>query len=309
MKNIKYLITVTLVTLLFSTETEAQQDPAFTQYFFNPLIVNSGYAGNRQALDVTLLVREQWVGINGRPQTQTLTLHSPLAKNSLAVGGSIIRDKAGATNSTSIFGDFAYRFKVSKKSKLAFGIKGGVNLLSVRLNELEHINPEDMTFANNLTNRPLLNFGASAFWWSKFHFLGISAPKIFQNQFDKSLESMSGSEVTHLYVMGGYVFKVNPFLKFKPTFMTRFVENSPISVDLSANLLFDEKLWLGGMYRLGDSAGLLASYQLTDQMRFGYSFDYTLTDIQSVTTFNTHEFMLNYEFTYKDRNFVSPRYF
>jgi len=309
MKSIKYLIACSLGILSLIGDSKAQQDPVFTQYFFNPLIINSGYAGTRNALDVTLLVREQWVGIKGRPQTQTLTIHSPLMKNTLAVGGSIVRDQVGITNSTSIFGDFAYRLKVSRKSKLALGLKAGLNLLSADLTELANINPEDVTFAADIKNRPLPNFGASAYLWAKNYFVGLSVPKIIENELNNQIQDMGGRENIHLYLTGGYVFDLNRLVKFKPTFMARYLKEAPLSVDITANFLFDEKLWVGGAYRLGDSAGFLASYQISDQMRLGYSFDYTLSDIQSVTTLNSHEFMLNYEFFYKDKNFVSPRYF
>jgi len=309
MKNIKLTIVCCIAMLAFTHESDAQQDPMYTQYFFNPLTVNSGYAGTRDALSATLLVREQWFGIEGRPQTQTLSLHSPLRNDALAVGGTIIRDKVGPTNSTSVFGDFSYRVNVSDNSRLAFGLKAGVNLLSADLAALENTDPGDISLASNISNTPLPNFGASAYLWADKYFLGLSAPKLLENDLDSQIENIRGSERTHLFFMGGYVFELSPALKFKPTFMTKVVRDAPVSLDLTANFLLDDKLWLGGAMRFGDSFGFLASYQLTDQLRAGYAFDYTLTDLQQITTANSHEFMLSYDFIFNEEKLLSPRFF
>jgi len=176
MKNIKFIFVSCIAMLTFINENIAQQDPMYTQYFFNPLTVNSGYAGTRDALNATLLVREQWLGIEGAPQTQTLSLHSPLRNNALALGGTIIRDKVGPTSSMGVFGDFSYRIDVSDNSRLAFGLKAGVNFLSADLAELANTEAGDISFGQNLTAQPLPNFGASLYLWGDKYFIGASAP-------------------------------------------------------------------------------------------------------------------------------------
>ncbi len=309
MKNIKFIVVFCIAMLTFINENIAQQDPMYTQYFFNPLTVNSGYAGTRDALSASLLVREQWVGIEGAPQTQTLSIHSPLRNDKLAVGGTIIRDKVGPSSSIGIFGDFSYRFQVSEKSRLALGLKGGINFLSADLSELQNTEVGDISFQQNINSSPLPNFGASAYLWSEDYFLGISAPKLIQNNLDSRITDLRAEEKVHFFFMGGYVFELSPALKLKPTFMTKIVAEAPISVDLTANFLLDDKLWLGGAFRFGDSFGLLASYQLSDQLRLGYAFDYTLTELQKFTPGNSHEIMVSYDFIYKAEKLLSPRYF
>ncbi len=313
MKNIKYILVSCIAMLSFIKENIAQQDPMYTQYFFNPLTVNSGYAGTRDALNATLLVREQWVGIEGAPQTQTLSIHSPLRNDALALGGTIIRDKVGPTSSIGVFGDFSYRINVSDNSRLAFGLKGGINFLSADLLELANTEIGDISFGQNLSGKPLPNFGASVYLWGEKYFLGASAPKLVENKLEAETTTMIqqfyNSEKTHFFIMGGYVFELSPALKLKPTFMTKIVPEAPISLDLTANFLLDDKLWLGGAYRFGDSFGLLASYQLNDQLRLGYAFDYTLTDLQQFTPGNSHEIMISYDFIYNSDKLLSPRYF
>jgi len=308
-RNIIFIIIATLTLLATSsTEGSAQQDPMFTQYFFNPLTVNSGYAGTREALNATLLIREQWAGMEGRPRTQTLSVHSPLRNDDLAIGGTIVRDEVGPTNSTSLFGDFSYRIKVSEQSRLALGLKAGMNFMQADLARLQNTDPNDLSLAQSITTNVLPNFGVSAYLWADRYFLGISAPKLLENKLDNAIENLRGEERTHFFFMGGYVFDLSPALKFKPTFMTRVVSDAPVSFDLTANFLLDEKLWLGIMCRFGDSMGLLASYQLTDQLRAGYSYDYTLSKLQSYNG-GSHEFMLSYDFFFKNDRLLSPRFF
>ncbi len=309
MKKIVIIILATLTVMVVShTESIAQQDPMYTQYFFNPLTVNSGYAGTRDALNVTLLIREQWVGIEGRPRTQTLSIHSPLRNDNLALGGTIIRDEVGPTSAMGLFGDFAYRIRVSDQSRLAFGLKAGVNFLQADLAALQNTDVMDQSLSQSINTNLLPNFGASAYLWADRYFLGLSAPKLLENDLDTEVEDLRGEERSHFFFTGGYVFDISPALRFKPTFMTKVVRDAPVSFDLTANFLLDDKLWLGAMYRFGDAMGILASYQLTDQLRAGYSYDYTLSELQSYNG-GSHEFMLSYDFFFKNDKILSPRFF
>ena len=123
MKKI-YLV---IIALLGIVSINAQQDAMFTHYSFNTLAVNPGYAGTRDALTVTALHRSQWVGFDGAPTTQTLTLHSPIANDKMGLGLSILNDQIGPINTTSAYVDFAYRININEKAKLSFGLKGGIN--------------------------------------------------------------------------------------------------------------------------------------------------------------------------------------
>lgn len=294
---------------LGNSESLAQQDPMFTQYFFNPLSINSGYAGTREALNVTLLAREQWVGMEGRPRTQSLSIHTPLANESMAVGFSFLRDEIGPIKTTSVYGDFAYRINVTENSRLAFGLKAGLNLFTADLRSLQGTDGADVSFQQNLQNEPLPNFGFSLYWWADDFFVGLSTPKLMENDIDEVGNDMvQNREKRHFFLTGGYVFNLNESLKLKPTILTRYVAGAPVSVDVTANLLIEEKLWVGGMYRFGDAMGLLFSYQLTDQFRVGYSYDYGFSDLSGFNS-GSHELMLSYDFVYKKAKTLSPRYF
>src|SRR5688572_22273004 len=98
-------IAVVSVLALVSLTGNAQQDPMYTHYMYNTLSVNPAYAGSRDALTVTGLHRSQWVSFAGASMTQTITVHAPLRNEKIGLGLSLLNDKIGPTNNTSVFAD------------------------------------------------------------------------------------------------------------------------------------------------------------------------------------------------------------
>lgn len=162
----------------------------------------------------------------------------------------------------------------------------------------------------NIQGQLLPNFGFGLFWHAQRYYAGFSVPKLLENQIDVGggTPLITASEVRHWYLMGGYVFDIDLDIKFKPSFLLRRVEGAPLSLDLNANFLLRERIWFGGMYRLGNSFGMLAQYQVNDQFRVGYAFDLTTTRIGAYNA-GTHEIMLNYDLRFLKGRTVSPRYF
>ena len=143
----------------------AQQDAMYTHYMFNTLAVNPGYAGSRDALTVTALHRSQWVGFDGAPTTQTLTIHSPVSSDKFGFGLSSVNDQIGPINTFSAYADFAYRIALGNQgSKLAFGFKGGLSMLSANLRALETETAGDQAFNNNIESQLLPNFGFGLYY-------------------------------------------------------------------------------------------------------------------------------------------------
>ena len=151
-------IIVALILVLESLTMNAQQLPMYTHYMYNTLVVNPGYAGSRDALTVTGLYRTQWVGFEGAPTTETFTLHSPVGDN-MGLGLSVMNDKIGPVNNSSVFVDFAYKVKLTELSKLAFGLSGGVNMFQANLSTLKLDQQSDVAFQNDVNNHVTPNFG------------------------------------------------------------------------------------------------------------------------------------------------------
>lgn len=307
MKALKYLVLIGLASAGYGVH--AQQDPMYSQYMFNMLTVNPAYAGSADLLTANAIYRHQWVEFDGAPRTQTLTVHSPLKRESISVGGSIVNDSHGVMRQTGLYGDVSYRIFFDK-SKLAFGLKGGVNFLQANLLDLSPVDGTDPVFANNINNRSLPNFGAGVMWYSDRSYAGLSVPKILHNKLiDGSLPDFNNNrERRHFFLIAGTVFELNNYVYFKPSGMLRVVDGAPPSFDLTANFMFYERFWVGGMYRFQESVGMLLQYVVNNRLRVGYAYDFGITDIQNYSS-GSHEIMLGVDFGKNIGADISPRFF
>ena len=286
----------------------AQQDAMYTHYSFNTLAVNPGYAGSRDVTTVTGLHRSQWVGFDGAPVTQTLTLHSPVYRENIGLGLSLINDNIGPINVFSIYADLAFRFNVTSKTRISLGVKGGGSLLQGRLSEV-NLQSADFKFAN-LQSNFLPNFGTGIYVDNRNWYVGLSAPKLLENIFSNNLVSSLDGEDRHYYLIGGLITRINRNVKFRPTAYIKAAESAPIEGDLTALFVIREKLELGGMIRTGDGFGALIGYNFSPQMRVGYSFDWSLVNLTGVHNAGSHEVMMRYDIiTVEKKNIHSPRYF
>lgn len=292
----------------------AQQDPMYTHYMYNTLVVNPAYAGSRDALTVTALHRSQWVSFRGAPQTETMTFHTPLKNNHLAVGMYVINDRIGPINNTSVFGDFAYRIQLTPKSRLAFGLSAGVRVTQARLSALELEQQSDPAFQNNIINKTNPNCGFGIYYSREKFYLGASAPYLFQNKYsDITLDNetlLSGSEQRHYFLIAGTVLDISDKFAFKPTTLVKLTPAAPIEADITASFVYVQRLSLGANYRTGDSFGALIGFNITKQLFLGYSYDWSFGLKTSKYNNGSHEIVLRYDFLPGETKQIhTPRHF
>lgn len=292
--------------LFVGSATFAQQDPQFTQYMYNTLSVNSAYAGSRGHLAITGIHRTQWVGIDGAPETQTLSIDSPLGRN-VGLGISIVNDKVGPSHETYLDANFSYSIKTSETHKLSFGIKGGARLFDIDWSRGRRQTSDDVLFQQNIS-RILPTFGAGVYYHGEKSYFGLSVPNFFTDQHYDDIQQAVASERLHIFLIGGLVMDLSENTKFKPAFLLKSVSGAPLILDLSANFMFHDKLRLGASYRWDDSFSGLVGFQITPKILVGYSYDYTTTELQRVTS-GSHEIMLRFELISRDRKLKSPRFF
>jgi type IX secretion system PorP/SprF family membrane protein len=303
------LASLMIMGALFS---KGQQDPMYTQYIFNLQTINPAYAGSWQTIGITALAREQWVGLQGHPSTQTFSFQTPLRSENVGIGFNVMLDKLGLEKRLSVNFDYSYQVFLSDITTLRFGIKGGFTNYSNNLTAYTQYpdNQSDPMYQLNIENKFMPNFGFGLYLSSEKYYLSLSLPRIIEGNYQVNANNSytTTSEARHLFFAGGMLFNLTDHIKFKPTFMTQAVAGAPFEYDLSANLLLAEKFWIGAMYRSGDAIGFIAQWILNKNLRFGYAYDFTTTDLQNFHN-GIHEIMISYEFTYSKRKFVSPRYF
>jgi type IX secretion system PorP/SprF family membrane protein len=304
MKAMKIKLIITFgIFLVF--QLNAQQDPQFTQYFDNALFVNPAYAGSTGMLTATTIHREQWVGFEGRPTSTTLSLHSPLTYQSVGVGLTAVRDVIGPVRQNLFYGDFSYTLKLTEKSKLAFGLKAGLNMISSETSLLQTTQTGDINLLTNIRSRVNPNFGFGIYYHTPKFFAGLSTPRLIEQSLDGT---ESNKEKRHYFGIVGAVIPINSNWKIRPTSQVKATIGAPISIDLSFSGIYQDKIWIGSMYRLNAAFGVFAQYQISPSFRIGLASDFSTTQIRKYN-YGTYEFLLSYDFRFNKQGIRSPRYF
>jgi type IX secretion system PorP/SprF family membrane protein len=301
-----------LVLVFLSGIMYAQQDAQYTQYMYNTTVVNPAYAGSRETLSIFGLHRAQWVGLEGAPSTNNISINSPIGRN-VGLGLTVVNDKIGPADENNIAVDFSYSIAVSENYKLSFGLKGSANILNVDFTKLNIYNPADPRFQDNISNRFSPNVGAGIYLHSENSYLGLSAPyllesKHFDGTANNSATSFIASEKKHYYLIAGHVFDVNDNLQFKPSLLTKMVQGAPLQVDLSGNFLINKKFNAGLAYRLSASFSALAGFQVSDSWLIGYAYDRETTNLANYNS-GSHELFLRFELVKRNVKIISPRFF
>ncbi len=286
----------------------SQQDPQYTQYMYNMHIVNPAYAGSEGTLNIGLLHRTQWVGLDGAPKTTVAAINAPIKKN-IGLGLSVFADEIGPVKEQNAFVDVSYTIQTSDYGNLAFGLKGGFTFLDAQLSTLDLGDdiPDDV-FDNDI-NDSYANFGAGAFYYTDHFYAGLSMPNML-NQFHLNRKGgviSSASEKMHYYLTSGYVFEMNDNLKLKPSVLLKGVKGAPLSIDLAGNVLINNKFELGVSWRIDDSLNALMNVEVANGFRIGYAYDYTLSNLGDFNS-GSHEIILLITIS-NSRNGLSPRFF
>ncbi|MFP5438235.1 MAG: type IX secretion system membrane protein PorP/SprF [Bacteroidia bacterium] len=301
---------ICLLLLFCGGFANAQQEPQYTQYMYNTLTVNPGYTGSPGVLQANLLHRTQWVGMRGAPQTQAFSIHTPWSElyEQIGVGLSVVNDQLGPSNEVYADGNFSYALKMGEESKLVFGLKAGVRVLNIDWSKGRYRQEGDPLLNANINNRFNPTIGAGIYYYTSNWYAGVSVPNFIQNNYYNDVQESMMADRLHYYVIGGYVFNLSDDIKFKPAVLAKIVNGAPITADVSANFLLQEVVTLGAAYRWDDSVSALAGVQVSRNIFVGYSYDYSVTELNKYNN-GSHEFMMRFELAPKTKRILSPRFF
>ena len=290
----------------------SQQDAQFTQYMYNTININPGYAGSRGCLSVFGLHRTQWVGLDGAPVTNTFSIQSPIAGTNVGLALGVINDRIGPSTENNVSGDFSYTIPTSDTYKLSFGLKASLNFLNVDFTKLTQ-DLNDPRLAQGINNKFTPNIGAGVYFHSDATYIGLSVPNFIETKyFDKQVTGTSANYIArermNFYAIAGHVFDLSESIKFKPAVLGKIVTGAPLQIDATANFMFNDKFVVGAAYRWSAALSALVGFQATDSWFIGYAYDLETTKLAGYNS-GSHEIFLRYELFNKYDKIVSPRFF
>lgn len=295
-----------LILMVVGTCVFAQQDPHYSQYMFNGQVLNPAYCGSLDWAAATFIVREQWVGLEGRPRTQSFGFNTPTENRKNGFGIYAVNDNIGATGSTRIGGQYSYRIHFTERMNLAFGLQASVLNFRSTVSDLRSQTAGDPTLSANDVNVWKPNFGTGIYFNSPYVFAGFSIPELLSNTLDE--DGVVNTQEDRVYLAtAGVLIPLGENLKFKPSVLAKFHNAVPPGLDINGMFVIKDRFWLGASYRLDDAVIFLADFQVLSYLRVGYAYDRTLSELNSYSS-GSHELMLGIDLNFK-RDDVSPRYF
>jgi type IX secretion system PorP/SprF family membrane protein len=285
----------------------AQQNSLFSQYMFNGLAINPGYAGSHDVLSLTASARKQWVGVEGAPSTMTFSAHTPLNNEKVSVGLLFYGDKVGIFTQQSLNTIYAYKIKVNSNANLSFGLQAGINNYVARYTQLTSKDPNDPALSKDDVSGFAPSFGSGVYYYTEKFYAGISSPFLINNLIGKQVYNNFKIRSTY-FLTAGRVFFISDDVKLKPSVLIKYVYGAPLQADINANVLLKNVLWVGASLRNFSSANFLTQFNISAQLKMGYSYDLNLTKSADIYS-GAHEIMVSYLFSFNKSKVVTPRYF
>ena len=305
--RMRRLLTGLLCGFIAVFESIAQQDPQYSQYMFNQMAVNPGYAGSHDAVCLSAVHRQQWVGFEGAPVTSVFTANAPFKMfgASHGAGLTVMSDQYGFYQDVSAGLDYAFRFPLGQ-GKMGIGVSG--MFLNKALSAtwvIPGANPEDdpgIPGANESVTG--FDMGVGVYYRADNIYLGISSTHLLEPGLKYADKIVGGVAYNpkftmkrHYYAMAGCLLPLNnPAWEVAPSLMV-FSDGTASQFTANANVMYNKKIWGGVGYRLNEAVIAMVGFELFNGVKIGYSFDYTYTSLhRNFTAGGSHEVMVSYCF-------------
>lgn len=305
----------------------AQQKPHYTQYILNQYIVNPALTGIENYIDIKASHRLQWVGLQDAPVTTYITMHGPIGKSdfkttatSFAVPGEnprgksywdqyvpskphhgwgvqVINDRTGPLNQFSAYGTYAYHIGLTGSTNLAAGLGLGINNMSLNTEKLQFNTAVDpAVYGSGVLNSINFDMNVGLYLYSGDYFVGLSAQQVMPSKIDFSnnaIKKTEGKRIPHLFATAGYRFLIGDNFNFIPSLMVKYIQPTPVQVEVNGKLQYQDLMWVGASYRHLDGVAAMVGLNVSNGFNLGYSFDYTTSQLNNYTK-GTHEIIIGF---------------
>ncbi|MEX2596032.1 MAG: type IX secretion system membrane protein PorP/SprF [Salibacteraceae bacterium] len=323
---LKYCLAGIFVFLV--SQANAQQVYQFSQYLQNLYILNTATAGLHDYTEVNLSYRKQWVGIENspttyyasfntpigkrlsiKPQVSSVRISSPKAYESItrksyhALGGYAAQDTYGPFGIT--MAGLSYTFHLPVGDELSISFSPSTSYSSVMFDPAKAVveYPGDPTYSNYLANRTQsaqMDVNVAFWLYHPRFFIGYSSDQLVQDRLRLTSQVTFQELKAHHNLIGGYNLRINRNMTFTPSVLLRYVDQAPFSMDLNCRLDYQDRFWVAASYRNTQSLVGMIGLHLSNTLRFGYAFDFTLSSIQ-LQNIGSHEVMLGLNLFNKEK--------
>jgi len=296
-------ILISLLLTILLLPSFAQNDPVYSQYMFNPLIINPAYAGVHDMASVFAVYRSQWTGFEDYSlETFTISGHTTIPKNNIGLGFSFVNDHVGVQTTNEFNAVGSYKLELGGSKFLSFGIQGGFLSADYNFDQLnfqngQELDPNFSGEGSGSGTKPTV--GAGLLWSSKTVFLGLSAPRLL----DMTIEDGAESNTTihrNVILTGGYVFHLANSIKIKPSVKLQYVEGAQMAYDINTSVLLKEKIWLGASLRSFNTVALMGQIKASDLLTAGFAYEFPIDNKNIIQLGSTFEFMVNLNMSFFD---------
>ncbi len=323
------IILVFLFFFLSRLPVKAQSDLQFSQYMFNLLYVNPGYAGYKEQINSTAFFRAQYLGFSGAPLTSSISIDAPVFSDNMGFGLQVNSDKIGIQNNLTANIAYSYRLALGDDARLCFGVQGGISQFSQNTNGVNPSQTGDGTITNGNINSLNATSRFGLFYYNSLFYIGLSASNLYTKPLGNTkVGILYPIPVKNYYITAGALIPINDNISLKPSFLVKSPENGITTADINCFVLLSNRLWLGASYRTGvpfpqgqitksttsssNSYLFLAEFYINEKFRVGYAYDYPVGNLLTAASGN-HEFSIGYFIPISRTNFknsmVTPRYF
>jgi type IX secretion system PorP/SprF family membrane protein len=335
MHFIKKLTIVFVLGIASYHSANAQQNIQFTQYMFNSLSVNPAYAGYKEEWFAQMALRNQWVGLDGAPKTGSVSIDGILnpEKKTMGLGLQITADKLGPQTSTSAYLNYAYRLQLDAEDtkRLSFGLGVGMSNYSLDGSILKAVNNSDTQIPTSHFSNFIPDARVGVYYNTAKYYLGLAVTDLFSG--DRSNDFFDWNSVTYqnikrkrnMYIMMGMLSTFTEEIKLRPSILIKEDFRGPTALDLNTMVILKDRFWLGASYHTGinlkgntysqgqnitsvNSVSFVTQFYVTEQLRVGYSYDYTLSGLKEAES-GSHEITVGLTLPSKILRIISPRFF
>jgi type IX secretion system PorP/SprF family membrane protein len=287
MKNLPLVksLFISLVCLCFSFISHGQQDPLYSQYFNNPMLINPAFAGSLERLYLGVAYRSQWSGIEGGPVSFNFNTHTSLVDNRVGAGVVVVQDQTGTIKNNFYGGVASYRIKLPNYTYFSFGMQMGMARYATNTEGLNVFNPDPLFTPFSETK---FNTGVGVLLNNDRYSVGFSVPQLLANTASLGGQPMKVYSQNY-YLFGSYVINFSERIQFKPSTLMRFTSGSSPAIDINANVNFNRLYTAGVLVRNLNTFGLLLQ-GVYKNFRLGYVFE--VPSKSSALNFNTSEVSL-----------------